>query len=317
MKNEGKGLSGRAPFRAPTAQKISMIERVKRAALARWAPASWYVRGIYRRKTGTSLDLDNPLTFNEKIQWLKLNYPNPVLTGMADKVEAKQFIRDRLGSDLSVPTAAVFDSADSICLADLPDAFALKATHGSGWNIICRDKSELNEEDVRAYFRHWLGKSYYLYSKEWAYKHVKPRVICEPLLIDEAGQLPMDYKVHCFSGRAKYIRVIKRHSEKKRWSYDCDWTKLPFSIDSPVPDEDCPRPARLKEMLEISEALSADLPFLRVDFFLVDGELFVGELTAYPANGMGRFTDEAWNRRIGEMLELPSREQLDFGAFGR
>ena len=294
-----------------------MFERVKRAAFARLAPASWYVRSIYKQKTGVPLNLENPVTFNEKIQWLKLNYRNPILTRMADKIESKEVVREILGSDRSVPTAAIFDSYDSIRLDGLPIALALKATHGSGWNIISRDKEQLDEQAVRDYFRFWLGKSYYLYSKEWAYKHIRPRVICESLLLDKSGELPLDYKVYCFSGRAECILVINRHSAKKKWSYDSSWNKLPFSIDSPVPDEECPRPIRLAEMLHISESLSAGLPFLRVDFFLVDDALYVGELTAYPANGMGIFTDEAWNRKLGEMLELPSRQEIAAKVFGR
>ncbi len=287
-----------------------MLERLSNAAFARVLPNRVYVRKVYREKTGKDLDLDHPRTFNEKIQWLKLYYRNPILPRMADKYESKRVVRERLGSDRSVPTAAIFDHPDQIRLEGLPDALALKATHGSGWNIISRDKSELDEKEVRSFFRFWLGKSYYMYSKEWAYKYIRPRVICEPLLLDEDGNFPLDYKIYCFGGSPRLVRLIDRYSGNRRAFYDLDWNKLPFSIDYPVTSVDFEKPRKLHEMLQISEALSEGLPFLRVDLYMVRNQVFVGELTAYPANGMGRFTDETWNRKLGDMLELPSASDL-------
>lgn len=283
-----------------------ILRRSGRAALAQLLPPSIYVRHVFQKKTGTSLNLRNPSTFNEKIQWLKLYYRNPVLTRMADKYAAKSVVRARLGSDRSVPTAAIFDSPSLIRLDELPDALALKATHGSGWNIISRDKAELDEEDVRSYFRFWLGKSYYRYSKEWAYKHIQPRVICEPLLIDEEGRLPLDYKVFCFAGKPQFIQVdFDRFTNHTRAFYDCNWQKQSFSVGYPLSTKTIAKPPQLNHMLELSRTLSTDIPFLRVDQYVVSNEVFIGELTAYPGNGMEAFTDETWNRKLGDLLELP------------
>ena len=284
-----------------------MLERLRNAAFARLAPNRVYVRKVYREKTGKELDLKHPRTFNEKIQWLKLYYRNPILTRMADKVEAKEVVRERLGSDRSVPTAAIFDNPGEIRLDDLPEALALKATHGSGWNIISRDKSELDENEVRSYFRFWLGKSYYMYSKEWAYKYIRPRVICEPLLMDEHGELPLDYKVFCFSGKPQFVQVdFDRFTNHTRAFYDCEWRKQPFSVGYPLSKKTLDRPQQLERMLDLARVLSAELPFLRVDQYVVSGEIFIGELTAYPGNGLEKFTDETWNRKLGDLLELPS-----------
>jgi hypothetical protein len=284
-----------------------MLRRLKDATLARVLPPSAYVRRDYRKRTGQKLDLRNPVTFNQKIQWLKLNYHNPILTRMADKYSAKEVVKERLGDDRSVPTAAIFNSPDQIRLADLPNALALKATHGSGWNIISRDKSELDEGEIQSYFRFWLGKSYYMYSKEWAYKHIRPRVICEPLLIDEHGNLPLDYKFFCFGGEARFVQVdFDRFTNHTRAFYDIEWRKQPFSVGYPLSEKTVDRPRKLNQMLELAQALSADLPFLRVDQYVVSDEVFIGELTAYPGNGMETFTDEVSNRRLGDMLELPS-----------
>ena len=284
-----------------------MLERIKRAASARILPTTAYVRRTYREKTGQTLNLRNPISFNEKIQWLKLHYRNPILTRMADKYEAKEVVRERLGNDWSVPTAAIYDSPDQIRLEGLPEALALKATHGSGWNIISRDKSELDERQVQSYFRFWLSKSYYMYSKEWAYKNVRPRVVCEPLLVDRAGELPLDYKVFCFAGEPRFVQVdFDRFTNHTRAFYDCEWRKQTFSVGYPLSEKTVSRPQELEQMLDLARSLSREIPFLRVDQYLVSGEVFIGELTVYPGNGMEKFTDERWNKELGDLLELPT-----------
>lgn len=288
----------------------NILRRGGRVVLASMLPPSLYVRHVYQKKTGSSLNLSNPVTFNEKIQWLKLYYRNPLLPRMADKYEAKAVVNERLGRDYSVPTAAVFDNPDLIYLADLPEALALKATHGSGWNIISRDTAQLDQGDVRSYFRFWLGKSYYRYSKEWAYKHIQPRVICEPLLMDEYGELPLDYKVYCFGGEPYFVQVdFDRFTNHTRAFYDLEWRKQPFSVGYPLSDKTVERPRVLDNMLELARVLSADLPYLRVDQYVVSDEIFIGELTAYPGNGMEVFSDEAWNRKLGDLLALPSESE--------
>lgn len=288
-----------------------MIHRIKHAAAARFLPPRVYIQRTYRAKLGESVNLKNPVKFNEKLQWLKLNYRNPILTRMVDKAEAKNVVKERLGIDKSVPTAEIFDNAEQIRLDGMPRALALKATHGSGWNIISRDKGDLREQEVQSYFRYWLGKSYYLYSKEWAYKNVIPRVICEPLLIDEGGGLPKDYKIFCFGGEPRFIQVdCDRFTKHKRDFYNVSWQKQPFSFAYPSSNVDINAPALLGEMLNLAGKISSGLPFLRVDQYLIDGQVYIGELTAYPENGLGVFSDELWNRKFGELLELPSPTEI-------
>jgi hypothetical protein len=224
---------------------------------------------------------------------------------MVDKVEAKNVVEERLGADKSVPTAQIFDSAEQIRLHGLPRALALKATHGSGWNIISRDKGDLREHEVQSYFRFWLGKSYYLYSKEWAYKDIRPRVICEPLLIDKEDSLPIDYKVFCFDGEPRFIQVdFDRFSNHTRAFFDTSWAQQEFSVGYPISNKKISRPQQLDEILAVAAELSSGVPFLRVDQYIVDGRVYVGELTVYPGNGMERFSDEGWNRKLGNLLKL-------------
>jgi len=282
-----------------------MSNRFLEAAFARVLPPNLYVRRAYRRKTGKLLNLANPKDFGEKIQWLKLFYRNPLLDTLVDKYAVKSFIADRVGSEFCVPTAAVFDKADDIKLNTLPTALALKATHGSGWNIIEKDKTKLDEAEVQSYFRLFLGKNYYTYSKEYAYKKVIPRVICEPLLLDENGDIPMDYKVFCFAGKVHYIQVDHdRFTNHTRAFYDRSWNKMDFSVGFPVSHVLLARPDVFDRMLDVSENLSRDLPFVRVDFLLARNKPYINELTLYPGNGMEKFTHEEWDRKLGGLIDI-------------
>ena len=200
---------------------------------------------------------------------------------------------------------AVFDKADDIKLSALPDALALKATHASGCIIIEKDKTKLDEREVQSYFRLFLRKNYYTYSKEYAYRKVTPRVICEPLLLDETGDIPMDYKVFCFAGAVHYIQVDHdRFTNHTRAFYDRSWNKMEFSIGYPVSDVLLARPVEFDRMLDASENLARDLPFVRVDFLLARNRPYINELTLYPGNGMERFTHEEWDRKLGDLIEI-------------
>ena len=282
-----------------------VLKRVFEAALAKFAPPELYVRRAYRLRTGKALDLANPKDFSEKIQWLKLFYRSPLLSTLVDKYAVKSYIAACIGSEYCVPTAAVFDKADDIMLSTLPDALALKATHGSGWNIIEKDKTKLDERAVRDYFRFFLRKNYYLYSKEYAYRNVTPRVICEPLLFDDNGDIPMDYKVFCFAGRALFTQVDHdRFTNHTRAFYDRSWNKMKFSIGFPESNVLLPRPLEFDRMVNVSEKLARDLPFVRVDFLLAGNRPYINELTLYPGNGMEKFTHAEWDRKLGDLVEL-------------
>lgn len=282
------------------------IKRVKNALRVRLLPTRVFVQQEFKRKTGYELNLENPRTFNEKIQWLKVNYRNPDYTIMADKVEAKKLIEKKIGKKYVIPTHKVYERANDIFLKDLPNAFALKATHASGWNIIEKDKTKADEKNLRAYFKFYLKKSYYTSSKEWSYKYIKPRVICEELMFDKNGELPKDIKFFCFHGEPVYIQVDHdRFTGHTRAVYNTDWEKQNFSYSKlPVASEVLEKPDNLEEMLHISRALSAEYPFLRVDLYNVDGAIFVGELTCYPGNGMERFAEWEADKKLGDLIHL-------------
>lgn len=284
------------------------LKRLKKALEARFLPDSLFVKKDFKKRMGYELDLKNPKSFSEKIQWLKLYYKNPILPYMACKYESKKIVENKVGIKYVMPTHAIYENAEDITVETLPDQVALKATHASGKNIISFDKTELDEKHVQSFFAHCLKKSYYLHSKEWAYKNVKPRVIAEKLILEEKNQLPKDYKIHCFYGQPKFIQVDhQRYKQHTRSYYDEYWNKKPFSHAKPIHKEVIEKPKLLEEMFEICKKLSEDLPYIRVDFFYVNDKIYVGELTCYPGNGMESFSDHEWDVRLGDLLVLPEK----------
>ncbi|TCP20747.1 ATP-grasp fold amidoligase family protein [Rhodovulum adriaticum] len=283
----------------------SVSKRIGHALEARLLSPSVYVKKDFYRRTGRRLDLAHPTTFSEKIQYLKLYNRDPDLTNLVDKIEVKNFIRNEVGEKYTIPSAAIFSGVDEINLETLPRRCVLKATHGSGWNFFIKNKDQVDLREIREFFKKWLGKSYYMYSKEWAYNGVRPRIVCEQLLLDESGNVPDDYKVFCFNGRPKYVQVDHdRFTFHKRAFFDVKWRKQPFTIGYPFSEKQIVAPVCLDEMLHVSETIAGIAPFVRVDFLVHEERPFIGELTFYPGNGMEKFMPEKWDSDLGACLDV-------------
>lgn len=254
------------------------------------------------------LDLKDPKTFNEKLQWLKLYDRKPEYTTMVDKYAAKQYAAAIIGDEHIIPTLGVWDRFEDIDFDDLPDQFVLKCTHGSGDVVICKDKSSFDREAARKKITKALRTDYYKISREWPYKDVQRKVLAERYMEDDMlGEL-RDYKFFCFNGRVKCFKVdFDRFINHRANYYDREGVLLPFGEVSfpPDPERRIFLPPGLEMMIAFAESLSASIPFLRVDFYYVNGNIYFGESTFYPAAGFGVFTLEEWDRKMGEWLELP------------
>lgn len=272
-------------------------------------PDGLYLRCAYRDALGKELNLHHPQTFNEKLQWLKLHDRNPLYPTMVDKYAAKEYISRLVGSEYLIPTLAVWDRAEDIAFDRLPEQFVLKATHDSGGVFICRDKEKLDQEKARQALSQRLQTDYYLPGREWPYKKVKPRVIAEPYLEDESGNQLKDYKVLNFGGTPRIIQLdFNRFTEHRKKLYSPDWQELPFEFNFPTDHTHFfPRPERLEDMLTLARKLSEGFPFLRTDFYIVGGKIYVGELTLYPASGFGKFDPESWDGILGGWIPLPQK----------
>lgn len=266
-----------------------------------------FIRAYYRLHTGCRLNLGNPVTFNEKLQWLKLRYRPPELVRLVDKYQVRSYVAERVGSEILIPTVGVFDSVDDIDIGKLPDAFVLKPTHGSGWVIPCKDKNSLQWADVRARLNTWMRRNYYYHAREWAYRYVRPRILCEHLLSDERGEVPADYKIFCFGGEPKFIQVdLGRFSDHRRNYYDPSWTPIGVEVLYPRSETEVPRPAALDEMLRLASKLEEPFPFCRVDLYSVGSRIYFGELTFIPDNGVAPIRPQEFDREWGELITLPS-----------
>jgi hypothetical protein len=285
---------------------VKMLRKIK------FLPPKTYAHFLYEHHTGKKLNLNDPKEFNEKIQWYKVFYHPKILTQLVDKYAVRAYVEDKIGPQYLNEIFGVFDSADDLDYKKLPNQFIIKATHASSYNLIVRDKEKLNKTKTAKLFKKWLGKSqYYRTGQEWAYKDVQPRLIAEKLLKDEGGISLIDYKFYCFSGEAKFLEVhLDREQNHKRAFYDFDFKLLPFRYTKPEKtiSSDIEKPSNLEEMIKLSEILSANFPFVRVDFYSIEGKAIFGEMTFYPSDGRKDFIPDEYNKIIGDYINLPKLE---------
>lgn len=261
---------------------------------------------LYKTYSGREPDLENPQTFSEKQQWLKLNYHNSLMTTCADKFEVRAFIKEKGYSHLLNGVLGVYDNINQLNISELPDQFVLKATHGSGWNLVCTDKSKINWWIWKKIMNVWLHNNIFWPGREWPYKNMKPRLIAEPFLKDSSGKL-MDYKLFCFNGKVHFIQANKGRGTDNHAQnfYDLDWNILPFGKNlEPRPEIDIPAPFNLKEMANIAADLAGDFPFVRVDFYEVERKIIFGEMTFYPKSGLPDFTPPEYDQILGSILKI-------------
>ena len=265
-----------------------------------------YIKKMFYARLGKQIDLVNPKTFNEKMQWLKLNDRKPLYSKMVDKFEVKKYIDEVIGNGYTIPTIGIWDDFDDINFDDLPNQFVLKCTHDSGGLIICKDKSKLNIALARKKIKHCLNKNFYYYGREWPYKNVKPRIIAEPYMVDESGVELKDYKIFCFNGVPEYIEVdFNRFIKHKLNTYDFDWNPLNFGDKSENDySANINKPNNLDLMRNIAKKLSENMKFLRVDFYNINGIVYIGELTLYPGSGFIQYNPENMDLKYGELLLL-------------
>ena len=271
-------------------------------------PEEWYLKRQFLKKVGYPLNLDNPKTFNEKLQWLKLHDRNPQYTKMVDKYEAKKYVANIIGDKYIIPTLGIWNHFDEIDFDQLPKQFVLKCTHDSGSIVICRDKETLDKKAAKKKIERGLRYNYY-YSGgfEWPYKDVKPRIIAEKFMINEGKSDLTDYKLMCFNGKVKCnFTCTGRNSERglRVTFYDRAWQKMPFERHYPA--EKCPedKPSNYEKMVELAEKLAISLKFARIDFYDIDGSIYFGEITFFPGNGMEEFYPVEWDKKLGDYIRL-------------
>ena len=278
-----------------------------------WMDDEQYLKLAFRALMGYPLDLKNPRTFSEKIQWLKLYDRKPLYTQLVDKYAVRQYIAEKIGEEHLIPlVGGPWNSAGEIDFDALPEQFVLKCNHDSGGLVVCRDKSSLDREAAKQKLDQHLKANYYMSSREWPYKDVKPCIIAEKYMVDESGVELKDYKWYCFNGTPRFLLITTDRAEAdvptKYTYFDMDYHVLPFYNSGPHADKPIPKPETFDQMKRLAEILSAEMAHLRVDLYDINGKVYFGELTFYDSSGMAKFDPPEWDETIGSWLKLPEKE---------
>lgn len=267
----------------------------------------FYVKTNFRLRMGKKLDLINPQTFNEKLNWLKLYYRKPALTKMVDKYEAKRYVANLIGGEHVIPTFGVWNTFEEIDFDELPNQFVLKTTHDQGGVVICKDKNLFDFKFARKILNKHLKIKHFYISREWPYKNVKPRIIAEKYMVDGSMKELPDFKFFCFDGvpKALYVATDRQGNKVKFDYFDMEFNHLNFRQQYEQSEKEVERPKSFDKMVELTKILSKGLPHVRVDFYEIDEQVFFGELTFFHHGGHTPFYPEKWDYKLGSWVSLP------------
>jgi len=273
-----------------------------------WISDEKYLKRLYKINMHEELDLNNPITFNEKLQWLKLYNRQENQNKMVDKYEAKKYVANIIGEEYVIPTLGVWNHFKEIDFEKLPEQFVLKCTHDSGGLLICKDKKEIDLKRVKKRFNLIMKRNYYYRFREWPYKNIKPRIIAEPYLEDKKFGELRDYKFFVFSGNVKLMFIASnRQGEGETYTdfYNKEFQHLDVTSghdNAPIPPE---KPKNFEKMIQFAEKIAGNEPQVRVDFYEVNGRLYFGEITFFHNGGMIPFEPAKWNTILGNYIHLP------------
>lgn len=269
-----------------------------------------FLKLLFFHKMRYKLNLKNPQTYSEKLQWLKLFYHVDEHAKMVDKAASKDYVSSKIGKQYIIPTIGIWDKFDDIDFSKLPDQFVLKTTHDSGGVVVCKDKSALDLAEAKSIINQSLKHDYYKTSKEWPYKNVPHRILAEKYMEDETGEL-RDFKFFCFDGKVKALFIASDRftpgEETKFDFFDENFNHLPFTNGHPNASHKIEKPKSFDEMKRLAEILSEGIPHVRVDFYNINGQIYFGEMTFFHWGGMKPFEPIEWDYKFGEWITLPEK----------
>ncbi|MGL6115569.1 MAG: ATP-grasp fold amidoligase family protein [Cetobacterium sp.] len=265
------------------------------------------IKKKYKKIFGKELNIDNPQTFNEKIQWRILKEKKDIYTKLADKYLVREYIKETIGEEYLIKLLGVYKKAEDIDYDKLPQKFVLKCNHDSGSVIICNDKSKFNKKEANKKLNFYLKRNFYYLTREWHYKNIKPFIICEEY-IEDNGMEPKDYKFHIFNNskeRKMFIQCdVNRFKNHKRAIFDENWGLQSFLLKHQNPDKLPMKPKKFEKMKELAWELSKDYKAIRIDFYEVNEKIYFGEITFTPGAGTEKFYPEEWDYKLGQMWEI-------------
>lgn len=279
--------------------------------IARLLPDKAYLSLKYFKAFGRFPNWNNPKTFTEKLQWLKLYNRKPEYTTMVDKYAVKAYVANIIGKEYIIPTLGVWDRPEDIEWDKLPEQFVLKTTHGGGGEgvVICSNKASFDRENAIRILNYSLNTDLYVINREWPYKNVPKRIIAEKFIAPEKDKLDlMDYKIYCFNGEPKLIMVAGgRYSGDKRFAYyDTNWNVVDITWGAPRPDKEFDKPAKLSDMLRVASQLSQDMIHSRIDLYCIENDVYFGEITFFDSSGFEEITPSEMDEYLGKLIKLPT-----------
>lgn len=278
---------------------------------AKWISDEKFLLARYKTEMGRELNLTNPTTYTEKLQWLKVYDHRPEYTTMVDKYAVKKYVANKIGEEYVIPLIGVWEKVEDIDFSSLPDRFVLKVSHDSGGIVICKDKSQLDIVQTKKYLKKLLKRNYYCGTREWPYKNVKPRIIAEEYMEDSyLGEL-RDYKFFTFGGVPKVVYIAQGRGNREATVadfYDMEFNHLPFTIDHDMAEIPPEKPVNFELMQQLATKLSEGTPQLRVDFYEVEGKVYFGEMTFFHCSGWAPFHPEEWDKTFGDWVVIPKNE---------
>lgn len=279
-------------------------------SFARLIPDGLYIKMVSEPKLGYAINLKNPRTFNEKLNWLKLYHRKPLYSKLADKLEVKSIVSEKIGAQYVVHNLGFWDSFGEIDFDSLPERFVLKCTHDSSGAIVCNDKRNFDKKAVRKKINNSLKLNYFYACREWPYKNIPHRIIADEYLDDHSGKELNDYKFWCFNGVPKYMYCTVKTNKEKIFEnfYDMDFNAVEINHGFPRRIPEFEKPAAFELMKELAGKLSEGIPFVRIDFFYVDGKVYFGEYTFYDWAGLQPFESYEMDLKLGSMLVLPEKD---------
>lgn len=274
-----------------------------------WMPDKMFIKLSYRFNMGKKLNLNNPKTYNEKLQWLKLYDRNPAYTNMVDKYKVRDYVANKIGEEYLIPLLGVWDDPQDIDFSELPDQFVLKCNHDSGGVVICKDKSQLDRSKSIKFLKKCLKRNFYYRAREWPYKDIITKVIAEKYLVDESGYQLKDYKFFCFDGKCKFSFIATDRENDTRFDFfDINFNHIPVKNGHDNSDKPIEKPKTWEKMILLAEKLSYGIPQVRVDLYDVFGHIYFGEMTFFHFGGKKPFNPEIWDYKFGTYIKLPNKE---------
>lgn len=279
--------------------------RLQLIKLLSFVPSAPYLKMVYRIKTGEKLHLKNPVGFNEKLNWLKLNHIHPEYTQLVDKLAVRDYIREKIGEDYLFPLLGSWDSFDDIDFDALPDKFVLKCNHDSGSVKLITDKSKMDKAALKAFFERRLAMNAYCLGREYPYKDVPPKMMAEAFMEAPDGGGINDYKFFCFQGKPKLLFVATDRATDVRFDFfDMDFQHLDIVNIHEQSGKEIQKPSCFEEMKSLAETLSQGMEFVRIDLYEIGGRVYFGEFTFFHGGGFYLFHPAHWEKDLGDLLPL-------------